>query len=167
MIGDRIKEIRKIKKMNQIEFGEKIGVKQSSMASYENSSRQPVDAVIRSICREFNVSEAWLRDGIGEPFVEKSNREQIIGYLDMLSDVSENVRKRFADALDAMDEDDWKVIRDVIDQIERDCIARKNSGPAATAINENVDTPSKTSDLTPEEREVVRQLREKKQQADA
>lgn len=153
--------------MSMEKFGSILGVGKTAISKIENGENGLTDQMFKSICREFNVSEAWLRDGIGEPFVEKSNREQIIGYLDMLSDVSENVRKRFADALDAMDEDDWKVIRDVIDQIERDCIARKNSGPAATAINENVDTPSKTSDLTPEEREVVRQLREKKQQADA
>ena len=167
MIGERIKEIRVSAGLNQIDFGKRLSLSQSAVANYEKNVRVPLDAVIASICKEFNVSEEWLRTGEGEPFVEKSKREQIIGYLNMLSDVSENVRNRFADALDAMDEDDWKVIRDVIDQIERDCIARKNSGPAAAAINENVDTPSVTADLSPEEREVIRQLREKKQQADA
>lgn len=167
MIGERIKEIRVSAGLNQIDFGKRLSLSQSAVANYEKNVRVPLDAVIASICKEFNVSEEWLRTGEGEPFVEKSKREQIIGYLNMLSDVSENVRNRFADALDAMDEDDWKVIRDVVDQIERDCIARKNSGPAAAAINENVDTPSVTADLSPEEREVIRQLREKKQQADA
>ena len=167
MIGERIKEIRVSAGLNQIDFGKRLSLSQSAVANYEKNVRVPLDAVIASICKEFNVSEEWLRTGEGEPFVEKSKREQIIGYLNMLSDVSENVRNRFADALDAMDEDDWKVIRDVIDQIEKDCIARKNSGPAAAAINENVDTPSVTADLSPEEREVIRQLREKKQQADA
>lgn len=167
MIGERIKEIRVSAGLNQIDFGKRLSLSQSAVANYEKNVRVPLDAVIASICKEFNVSEEWLRTGEGEPFVEKSKREQIIGYLNMLSDVSENVRNRFADALDAMDEDDWKVIRDVVDQIERDCIARKNSGPAAAAINENVDTPSVTAGLSPEEREVIRQLREKKQQADA
>ena len=148
-------------------FGDALGVSKAAISRIESGIVALTDQNRKAICREFNVSESWLRTGEGEPFVEKSKREQIIGYLNMLSDVSENVRNRFADALDAMDEDDWKVIRDVIDQIERDCIARKNSGPAAAAINENVDTPSVTADLSPEEREVIRQLREKKQQADA
>jgi len=166
---ERIRFLRKEELgLSMEEFGKRIGgISKQTISNIENGNRPPTEHIKKSICREFNVSESWLRDGIGEPFVEKSKREQIIGYLNMLSDVSENVRNRFADALDAMDEDDWKVIRDVIDQIERDCIARKNSGPAAAAINENVDTPSVTADLSPEEREVIRQLREKKQQADA
>lgn len=164
---NRIKTLRSELDLTQQAFAEKLGTSRNNIAGYETGTRIPSDAVVSLICNKFNVSEKWLRTGEGEPFVEKSKREQIIGYLNMLSDVSENVRNRFADALDAMDEDDWKVIRDVIDQIERDCIARKNSGPAAAAINENVDTPSVTADLSPEEREVIRQLREKKQQADA
>lgn len=164
---NRIKTLRSELGLTQQAFAEKLGTSRNNIAGYETGTRIPSDAVVSLICNKFNVSEKWLRTGEGEPFVEKSRREQIIGYLNMLSDVSENVRNRFADALDAMDEDDWKVIRDVIDQIERDCIARKNSGPAAAAINENVDTPSVTADLSPEEREVIRQLREKKQQADA
>lgn len=164
---NRIKTLRSELGLTQQAFAEKLGTSRNNIAGYETGTRIPSDAVVSLICNKFNVSEKWLRTGEGEPFVEKSKREQIIGYLNMLSDVSENVRNRFADALDAMDEDDWKVIRDVIDQIERDCIARKNSGPAAAAINENVDTPSVTADLSPEEREVIRQLREKKQQADA
>lgn len=164
---NRIKMLRSELGLTQQAFAEKLGTSRNNIAGYETGTRIPSDAVVSLICNKFNVSEKWLRTGEGEPFVEKSKREQIIGYLNMLSDVSENVRNRFADALDAMDEDDWKVIRDVIDQIERDCLSRKNSGPAAAAINENVDTPSVTADLSPEEREVIRQLREKKQQADA
>lgn len=65
-MNERIKKLRKLLKMNQTEFGTKIGVKQSSIAAYENGSRIPLDTVINSICREFGVSEAWLRDGEGE-----------------------------------------------------------------------------------------------------
>lgn len=172
-VGERIKYLRKTKRLNSNgkmtldRFGSVLGVTGVAISRIENGDRRLTDQMFKAICREFGVNEEWLRDGIGKPFVEKSKREQIIGYLNMLSDVSENVRNRFADALDAMDEDDWKVIRDVIDQIEKDCLSRKNSGPAAAAINENVDTPSVTADLSPEEREVIRQLREKKQQADA
>lgn len=118
MIGDRIKEIRKIKKMNQIEFGEKIGVKQSSMASYENGSRQPVDAVIRSICREFNVNESWLRTGEGNPFVEKDRDQQIEEMVDeIMVEKPEDFRRRFVRALAALDADGWAALERFIDSI--------------------------------------------------
>ncbi|MCI8668533.1 MAG: helix-turn-helix transcriptional regulator [Lachnospiraceae bacterium] len=63
---DRIKTIRKNNKMTQVEFGNKIGVKGNTITGYETGLRTPSDAVIFSICREFNISEDWLRYGKGE-----------------------------------------------------------------------------------------------------
>ena len=67
---DRIRQLRKELGLNQTEFGERIGVKQGSGAGYESGARTPIDAVITSICREFNVSEDWLRNGTGEMFLK-------------------------------------------------------------------------------------------------
>lgn len=69
-MNERIKEIRKYFGLNQTEFGCKIGVKQGSVAAYESGARIPLDSVILSICREFNVNETWLRTGEGEPYVQ-------------------------------------------------------------------------------------------------
>lgn len=67
-MNKRIRELRKALSMTQTEFGIKIGIKQGSIAAYENGIRTPIDAVILSICREFNVSETCLRTGKGEMF---------------------------------------------------------------------------------------------------
>lgn len=67
-MNNRIKELRKSLGLNQTEFGERIGVKQGSIASYESGARTPLDTVINSICREFNVSKIWLIEGRGEMF---------------------------------------------------------------------------------------------------
>lgn len=63
---NRIKQIRKEKGLTQVEFGEKIGVKGNTVTNYETGLRKPTDAVILSICREFNINEEWLRTGEGE-----------------------------------------------------------------------------------------------------
>lgn len=62
---NRIKELRKYLNLNQTEFGEKIGIKQGTVAGYETGARMPLDAVINSICRVFGVNEVWLRTGEG------------------------------------------------------------------------------------------------------
>lgn len=67
-MNERIKQIRKHFDLNQTDFGNKIGVKQGSVAAYESGSRIPLDSVVLSICREFNVNEHWLRTGEGEPY---------------------------------------------------------------------------------------------------
>ena len=68
-IGNRIKKLRKYLGLNQTEFGIVIGIKQSTVAGYETGVRDPIDTIILSICREFNVSEKWLRTGNGEMFL--------------------------------------------------------------------------------------------------
>lgn len=68
---NRIKEIRKENNLTQVGFGECIGVKGNTITNYETGLRNPTDAVILSICREFNVNEEWLRNGTGEKYKEK------------------------------------------------------------------------------------------------
>lgn len=62
-LKDRIKEVRKENKLTQADFGERIGVKGNTIGNYELGLRNPTDAVILSICREFNIVENWLRTG--------------------------------------------------------------------------------------------------------
>ena len=65
---DRIKQIRKHHKLTQVEFGERIGVKGNTVTGYETGLRNPTDAVILSICREFGVNKDWLLTGKGDMY---------------------------------------------------------------------------------------------------
>ena len=78
---ERIRALRKQLGLNQTEFGAKIGVKQTTIAGYERGSSTPLDAVVSAICREFGVSESWLRTGDGPMFVAQSPDEQITAYV--------------------------------------------------------------------------------------
>ena len=71
MIGERIKKLRKGLDLTQQEFANRIGIKRNTIAKYETKRGEPIDAVISLICREFNVSERWLRAGEGEMFIKK------------------------------------------------------------------------------------------------
>lgn len=80
-MNTRIKDLRKHLGLTQSEFGEKIGLKGNTITNYENNLRTPSDAVIYSICREFNVSERWLRTGEGEMFMQLSRADEIAAYV--------------------------------------------------------------------------------------
>ena len=67
---DRLKKLRKALDMTQQSFADKIGMKQNTIAQYEMGRTVPSDAIIFSICREFDVSEDWLRTGKGNMFIE-------------------------------------------------------------------------------------------------
>lgn len=67
-MNERIKLVRKNEGLTLEKFGERIGITAPSCSNIENGKTNPSDQTIRSICREFNVSEHWLRTGEGEMY---------------------------------------------------------------------------------------------------
>lgn len=67
-MNERIKKIRKELDLTQQKFADKIGVKRNTVGQWECGVNALTDQVITSICREFNISESWLRTGTGEMF---------------------------------------------------------------------------------------------------
>ena len=74
---ERIRDVRRHSGLTQTEFGERIGVKGNTVTGYETGVRTPSDAIIISICREFNVNEQWLRTGQGNMFLPKTRAQEI------------------------------------------------------------------------------------------
>ena len=70
---DRIKKVRREFNLTQQEFADKLGIKRGAIANYEIGRNEPTRAIISLICREFNVSEEWLRYGIGEMFLSAAS----------------------------------------------------------------------------------------------
>lgn len=73
----RFKELRENFGLNQSEIGAKIGVSGAAVSRWESGERTIPDVAIRSVCREFGVSEQWLRDGIGDMFEARSRAEEL------------------------------------------------------------------------------------------
>jgi len=67
-MNKRLKELRKFLKMNQEDFGKKLGVTAAGISKLESGDRNVTQQMLLSICREFNVSENWLRTGNGSMF---------------------------------------------------------------------------------------------------
>lgn len=64
--GERIKELRKSLGLTLEKFGERLGVGKTAISKLEKGERNLTDQMFKSICREFNVNEEWLRDGTGD-----------------------------------------------------------------------------------------------------
>ena len=107
----RIKAIRKARKLTQAEFGQRIGVKGNTVTNYETGLRMPSEAVIRSICREFNISERWLRTGEGEMEIQRSMGEEISAFVgDVLSCEEDDFRLRCLCGLARLTEEEWALL---------------------------------------------------------
>ena len=81
---ERLRQLRKALDITQQEFADRIGIKRNSYANYETGRNTPIDAIILSICREFNVNEDWLRTGEGEMFEELTEQQKILKYTALL-----------------------------------------------------------------------------------
>lgn len=80
-MNERLKLLRRELNITQQEFADRIGIKRSTMATYESGRNEPIDAVISLICREFDVNEDWLKTGDGEMFEELTDQEKTMKYI--------------------------------------------------------------------------------------
>ena len=108
---ERIRALRKQLGLNQTEFGARIGVKQTTIAGYERGSSTPLDAVVSAICREFGVSEMWLRTGEGEMFPPRDNMEDLL-YLSgrFFSSEPTEFQQRFARMMYSLTPEEWALL---------------------------------------------------------
>lgn len=110
---ERIKEIRKALGLTLEQFGEAIGIKKSSLSLIENGINSPSEQTIKSICREFNVSEEWLRTGEGEMFIPLDMEEQLMDWAGkVLGGHDSTFKKRFVAMLMGLSEAEWQILEE-------------------------------------------------------
>lgn len=71
-MNERVKELRKHLGLSGEKFGDKLCLTRMAISKIENGQNGLTEANIKSICREFNVNEDWLRYGKGDMFNELS-----------------------------------------------------------------------------------------------
>lgn len=69
-MNSRLKDIRKALRLTQKEFAARLGITDSGISRLEKGQNQLTDQLIRAICREYKVNYEYLKNGIGEMFVE-------------------------------------------------------------------------------------------------
>lgn len=82
-VGDRLREYRKTyAKLTLEEFGKRIGFGKSAISEVENGNNAMSKQMKTAICKEFNLNEEWLMDGVGDPerkLTEDENLAQFVG----------------------------------------------------------------------------------------
>ncbi|MBP3319101.1 MAG: helix-turn-helix transcriptional regulator [Ruminiclostridium sp.] len=114
-MNERIKAVRKHYRMNQTEFGVEIGLSQTTVASYENGKRDPLNVSIQAICTRFNVDEHWLRTGEGEMFKPQTEREEMhMLFAQFMAGDDDPDLQRFKEALFTVllrtTRDEWRIL---------------------------------------------------------
>lgn len=132
-MNERIKALRKALGLTQQKFADKIGVRQNTVAQYEMGRNSPIDSVIALICREFGVSETWLRTGEGEMFSDVSRDKKIAAFLgDVMAKDDDDFQRQLIDVLADLSLDDWKVLEKIARQLVAQQDAKQKQAPPRT-----------------------------------
>jgi transcriptional regulator with XRE-family HTH domain len=70
---ERIKELRQILRLSQVEFAKKLHITQPAFSILEAGKTKVLQRNIESICNTFGVSERWLKTGSGAMFTKDTN----------------------------------------------------------------------------------------------
>ncbi len=67
-MNNRIVQLRKSRDWTQDKFAEEMRISKNYVSLIENGRKVPSDRLVSDICREFNVTEDWLRNGKGDMY---------------------------------------------------------------------------------------------------
>ena len=116
--GERIREVRKALGLTLEKFGGRIGIKKGAVSQIENGVNNLTDANIKAICREFDVSEDWIRNETGDMFIEKTRSETIAEFAgELMKDEEDSFRRRLIEALAKLDVKQWEALGDIATSI--------------------------------------------------
>lgn len=115
-MNERISLIRKEAGLTQEEFGTRIGgLSRNYIWMVEKGDRTPSDRTIADICREFGVSETWLRTGEGEMFLQLSEDAEFMRVCEQINMSDDDLIKRIIKSYWGLDEKEKAAIRKLID----------------------------------------------------
>ena len=110
-ISDRITQVLKHNSLTQKQFANRIHVVQSHVSAMCSGAKLPTDRVIADICREFSVSEQWLRTGDGEMLANLTREQEIAAFLASLVHAPENSAvKSFILAVSKLSPREWEIL---------------------------------------------------------
>ena len=108
-INNRVAELRKVLNLSMEKFGNKIGITRNSINAIEKGRNNPSEQTIMLICKAYNVSPLWLKEGVGDMFLDFPKTE--------LDRIAQDY---------ALDETDKLLIETFLESIESDRKAIKN-----------------------------------------
>ena len=112
--NDRVKLLRNTLQLNQETFGEKLGIKKSAVSKIEKGENNLKDQLAKLICKTYNVNYFWLRDGVGEMFIDLP--ETVIDEIKVtyhLTDKEERMIKNYL----SLSKDDRSFFIDILEKL--------------------------------------------------
>ena len=115
-IANRIIKIVEKTGGNKSDFARKINVTPAYISKFgKDPDATPSDRTIADICREFNVSEVWLRTGEGEMFLKVDEDQEHQNIFAQITISNDDLIKRIIKSYWALDDTEKAVIQKLVD----------------------------------------------------
>lgn len=116
-INNRIAWCVKDSGLTKTDFAARINISQSFISRLVSGEKLPSDRTIADICREFNISEVWLRTGEGEPHMERDKDEEFLEIMEKTNISDDDLIKRIIKAYCFLDDDEKAAVKKMIDNL--------------------------------------------------
>jgi transcriptional regulator with XRE-family HTH domain len=116
-INNRIAWCVKNSGLTKTDFAARINISQSFISRLVSGEKLPSDRTIADICREFNISEVWLRTGEGEPHMERDKDEEFLEIMEKINISDDDLIKRIIKAYWFLDDDEKAAVKKMIDNL--------------------------------------------------
>lgn len=110
---NRIKVLRKFLHLTGSEFGKVLGLSKMTISNIENGKNAITEQTFKTIIREFDVNEEWLRFGIGEMFVDRSKEDEIMAFIGKMYRDNDEFKIDFISALAKLSAEEWDLINSI------------------------------------------------------
>lgn len=116
-INNRIAWCVKNSGLTKTDFAARINISQSFISRLVSGEKLPSDRTIADICREFNISEVWLRTGEGEPHMERDKDEEFLEIMEKINISDDDLIERIIKAYWFLDDDEKAAVKKMIDNL--------------------------------------------------
>ena len=128
-INTRIAAVIQASGLTKTAFAERVKVSQQHISRLAKDGT-PSERTILDICREFNVSERWLRTGEGEMFVRLSREEEITKFaMEVIRDPASEFQRQLISTMARLEPAQWKLMEQMLDQLIRQRTAPPDKVP--------------------------------------
>ncbi len=116
--GERVRDLRKHFGLTLEQFGKNLGVGKTAISKIEKNERGLTEQMVVAICREYGVSEKWLRDGESEMFVPVTRNEKIARFAgELMKDETPEFRRQIVEILADLNDEQWDALADFAEKL--------------------------------------------------
>lgn len=116
--GERVRDLRKHFGLTLEQFGKNLGVGKTAISKIEKNERGLTEQMVVAICREYGVSEKWLRDGDGEMFAPITRNEKIARFAgELMKEETPEFRRQIIEIFADLNDEQWDALADFAEKL--------------------------------------------------